>query len=203
MKKTKIRNNIYILEFKNQYELASTFLRFQEHYESPKFQGKIFTLKEFKKWYTKERGKFSYYQDWSGFNIPSDVLKPFYKGKFNPLSKKEKQFLNLFRQEKTKFYIIGLYVNVPRKSELLKHEIAHALFYTVPEYKKEVLKEIRKYDTSKLKQSLLKTAGYSESVLEDETNAYILGLSDTAKLKVSKELRKQLKIIFSKYFHEK
>jgi len=98
--KTNIRENIFLLDFETQEELTSTFLRFQEFYESPEFQGKIFTLQEYKAWYTKLKGKFSYYTDWGGFNIPSRILESFYKGKFDPLSEAEKQFLDMFKLRK-------------------------------------------------------------------------------------------------------
>jgi hypothetical protein len=90
-------DRIHLLTFDNQIDLTSTFLRFQEHYESPFFKGKYFTLDEFKEWYIKtspngkKSGKFTYYTDWGGFNIPSYILKPFYNGAFNPLSENEKQ----------------------------------------------------------------------------------------------------------------
>ena len=71
---------IYHVSFPNQYLLAATFLRFQEHYESPKFRGRIFDWEEFMDWYAEQKGKFSYLQDWSGFNLPSPVFEPFRSG---------------------------------------------------------------------------------------------------------------------------
>jgi len=56
-------------------------LRFEEYYESPRFKGRIFTFDEYRKWYVKnspkgkKTGRFTYYSDWSGFNIPSYALK--------------------------------------------------------------------------------------------------------------------------------
>jgi len=46
VKKKRLLKDIFLLHFKSQHQMASTFLRFQEHYESPKFAGDIFTLKE-------------------------------------------------------------------------------------------------------------------------------------------------------------
>ena len=63
MKVVRVRKDIFHLKFNSQQELAETFLRFQEHYESPKYRGKVFTLGEFRKWYTDVHGSFSYYQD--------------------------------------------------------------------------------------------------------------------------------------------
>src|SRR5262245_26903475 len=92
--KYKVADAIYLLVFETQYELASTFLRFQEHYESPKFRKKIFSLEEFMDWYGQEnKGKFSYFKDWAGFNIPSTEFEPFLEGKFDPLLEKEKRLM--------------------------------------------------------------------------------------------------------------
>ena len=91
--------HIHLLSFDTQHDLTSTFLRFQEHYESPRFKGEVFTLDEFQDWYIKnspngiETGKFTYHTDWNGFNIPSHILKPFYEGKFDPLSFDEQAIL--------------------------------------------------------------------------------------------------------------
>ena len=66
--KHKIADGIYLLRFETQYEVTSTFLRVQEHYESPQFHGRIFTLEQYMDWYVAENGAFTYFQDWSGFN---------------------------------------------------------------------------------------------------------------------------------------
>ena len=140
IKKTEVIKNIFVLEFDNQVDLASTFIRFQEHYESPEFKGRFFSLDEYKEWYTKMKGDFTYYTDWGGFNIPSYVLVPFYEGKFNPLTVSENQILELFKENEGSFYIIGLYSKNENLKLSLDHEIAHGLFYTEPEYKEKVLK---------------------------------------------------------------
>ncbi len=41
-----IHPQIFLLSFPTQEYLAKTFLRFQEHYESPEFRGKIFSLEK-------------------------------------------------------------------------------------------------------------------------------------------------------------
>lgn len=180
MKLVKLFKNIYSVNFPTRRSLASTFLRFQEFYESSEFKGKIFTLKEYKKWYAvnspggKKTGKFTYYQDWGGFNIPTYVLKPFYQGKFDPLSSKEKKFLELFKGKRGKFYIIGTYGKVSEK--LLRHEIAHGLFYTNSAYKNGVLKILRNVDKKTILKinNYLSSGSYHPEVWVDENNAYIL-----------------------------
>ncbi len=195
IKITEIRSRVFQLEFESQLELASTFLRFEEFYESPEFRGKIFTLKEFKEWYTKEKGAFTYYEDWPAFNIPSSVLKPFIEGEFDPLSNAEKQLISLFKNESGIFYIIGV---VAGAESLCDHELAHALFFTQSEYSKQVLSILKRYNISEIKQELRGMSGYCEEVLDDEVNAWILTLSDELKAKPQKELKSELE----KLFHE-
>src|SRR5215468_649159 len=125
IRKRRIARGVYLLRFRTQYELTSTFLRVQEHYESPKFHGRVFTLEQYMDWYAARHGNFTYYQDWSGFNVPSTAFGAFYAGKFDPLSEKEKQLLGLFRDLREKFYVIGIY-----ERGSLTHELAHALYFT-------------------------------------------------------------------------
>lgn len=199
MKKIKIGEGIFILIFKTQKDLTSTFLRFQEHYESPKFRGQVFTIDEYKKWYKKVRGRFSYYTDWNGFNIPSKVLNPFYDGKFNPLSVKEKKLLNLFKDEKGKFYIIGVHLN-DGEVYALCHELAHALFYINKKYRGEMLALEKKYKFDKIAESFVKTGGYHKSVFEDEFQAYAVehGYKSHKRL-LPRKFTKEAKKIFEKY----
>jgi hypothetical protein len=57
-------------------------------------------------WYAERYGNFTYYQDWAGFNVPSTALQPFYEGRFDPLSEKEKALLRLFNGLRERFYVI-------------------------------------------------------------------------------------------------
>jgi len=207
---TEIIDNIFHLNFPTQFQLASTFLRFQEHYESPEFRGKIFTLDEFKRWYTansekgKETGNFTYYEDWTGFNVPSYTLEPFYDESFNPLSDQEKMFLDLFANRKcAKFYVIGTFGG---GMEALGHEIAHGLFYTNKDYREQVLHILGKINSDEIKiiHSYLLKIGYCEEVLDDETQAYLVddigwfkenGVEGESFIKIHDQLRE----VFDKY----
>ena len=205
IQKIQITKKIILLIFENQIELTSTFLRFQEHYESPKFHNKIFSLKQYKTWYKKEKRKktFTYYTDWNGFNIPSYILKPFYTNKFKSITPTEKQILNLFKKETKKpdhqFYIIAIHKKTRFKKSILKHEIAHALYYTNQNYKKEIQKQLNKYKLTKLQNKLMKMGGYHKKVIEDETHAYSLDYSLGFKLKIPIFLHFKLKKIYTKY----
>jgi len=168
--KTRIAPGIFLVRFKTQYELASTFLRIQEHYESSRFSGRIFSLEDYMDWYAEEFGAFTYYEDWSGFNVPSTAFKPFYAGKFDPLTRKEKRLVRLFEREREPFYVIGVAKKGSREDIL--HELAHALFTTDASYRKAVQKEMRAYNTSSMERSLARM-GYAKHVLQDEVQAYL------------------------------
>ena len=168
IRKRRIGKGIYLLGFRTQYELTSTFLRVQEHYESPKFHGRVFTLEQYMDWYAGRYGNFTYYQDWSGFNVPSTAFRAFLDGKFDPLSDKEKQLLRLFKDLRERFYVIGVYDGGTKHS--LTHELAHALYFIDDDYRHAVRKAMRGYDTSALAKQLAKT-GYAQHVIRDEIQA--------------------------------
>lgn len=181
----KISPSIFHINVEKQAELALTFLRFQEYYESPKYKDKIFSLEEFAQWYTKEHSEdgknFDYHKEWNGFNIPSKVLKPFYEGKFD-LTEKEKTFLDIFKDNEGDFYIIGTHSEKDPSyyDGLLKHETAHGLFYTDNEYRDSVRDILKDVDLKELSKVFSKM-GYHESVHLDESHAYLLADTDSLK----------------------
>lgn len=201
LKLIRLTPNIIHLKFKRKKDITRTLLRFQEHFEHPKFRGKIFSLDEFREWYSKDEKehKFTYYTDWSGFNFPSRILKPFYAGKFDKLTIEEKQVLDLLRNEKGRFYVIGTF-----NSDDLKHEMAHAKFYTNARYRKEVLAVIDTIDKNEYYKEL-KKMGYDKSVLPDEAHAYLLETVKYFKSEFDvnpnkfKAARKALNILYRKY----
>lgn len=183
------------LGFKTGSDLSSSFIRFQEHYESPKFKNKKFSMKEFYRWYKKERGSFSYIDDWSGFNIPSTSLNSFKRSKFTKITQREKAILNIL--PKGKFYIIAS-EELDRVTQ--KHEIAHALFFLNTKYKKNVMKILKTIKNPSPAFEMLKEKGYHKSVLWDELHAYIL--SDLYMIKnsgtvVTPKVKKELNDLFN------
>src|SRR5262245_50482613 len=174
IRKQSIGERVFLVEFRTQYELAATFLRFQEFHESRRFRDRVFSLEEFMDWYAGKHGSFTYYEDWSGFNVPSQVLKPFRDGKFDPLLEKEKRFLDLFAKTRGDFYIIGVARSgEEQNSAVMSHELAHALFHTNQRYRTEVSATLRQYDTRRVKR-ILASLGYCDQVLVDEVHAYLL-----------------------------
>jgi hypothetical protein len=194
MIKTKVGDGIFLVQFPTQYELASTFLRIQEHYESSRFRNRVFTLEEYMDWYASEFGDFTYFQDWSGFNVPSTAFAPFYDGQFDPLLKKEQRLLNRFRRVRPPFYVIGV-----ASHQDLKHELAHALFFTRTDYQRAVLAAMHPYDTSGLERALARM-GYHKHVIRDEVHAYLVAPAKTlGRIKKLAPLRRELQAIYRRY----
>jgi len=188
---------VYNVLFESQYKMTSTFLRFQEHYESPEFAGKIFTLEEYMDWYADKNGNFTYLEDWNGFNIPCEVLTPFYRGKFDPLTKKEKALLKMFKKVRGKFYIIG---TVSGSDSVLKHELVHSLFYTDIMYSIKVGEALKMFDKRRLWKALTEM-GYMKDVILDEMNAYaITDWCDDLKEHKSHIMEVTLKQTFFRHF---
>lgn len=171
----KITDQIILLRFEKQEDLTRTFLRFQEHYESPNedFRKRPFTLGEYRDWYSRNYGGWTYYTDWSGFNIPSYILEDFRKGLFDPLTEDERDLLDRFKYRNDKFYIIGTYNGIDER-HVLEHEIIHGLYYVDDAYRKNV-QYIIENDISEIYdvRDFILNQGYNEEVLLDEVNACI------------------------------
>lgn len=171
MKVNKITSKIIHLEFDDKYEMNSYLLRFQEYYESPKFRDRIFTLGEFRAWYTEKNGDFNYYEDVEGMNFPKKTLEPFLNGLFDPLTVQEKEVLDRIGKSCNDFYIIATYVD--GDTDTYEHEICHALFGTNEKYKNQILRVLEKYDHKKIKK-WLKKHEYNDEVMDDEIHAYVI-----------------------------
>ncbi len=144
MKIKEIYPNLFLYTFPNQYEMGSTFVRLQEFYESPykDIKGRYFTLENFMDLYVKDNdNKFTYFEDWNGFNIPGHIVDYFdLQFNFDFTTKEFKLFEELddaFATDDVKdFYIIGV---VEKDKEIIKHEVAHGLYYLNKNIKKKCL----------------------------------------------------------------
>lgn len=186
MKTITLDNGIILFHAETQYELTSTFVRIQEFYESPfpEIRGNYFDLMTFMDRYVENNAKtekgpeFTYFTDWAGFNVPGHVVKEFFRI-FNDLNHKEqflKDNLESYLSNNEKFYIIGTYGNPSSKLlGTVLHECAHAYYYIDAQYKNST-DEIVATLPQNFKQSVysyLASIGYTESVFDDELQAYV------------------------------
>lgn len=202
-----IAPKIYGAVIKDPYDRAMLFCRYQEFYESPysKIRGKYFTMFEFMRLYTKERKEkmFTYPWDWSGYNIPSNVLD-----KANDMFYKETEYdvvmnniyfycsNDSFRKNgdtRTNWYLIGA---DDFKSQTMDHEIAHGMYFTNKKYKKScdsLVSEMKKKDYNLVRKALIKM-GYADDdkIIKDEIQAFFsTGLYSSFDNKETKKYTKE------------
>lgn len=190
MEVIKHAENIIELKFPSQYLLNSTLIRMQEFYESPndRFRGKHFTLDEYMDWYaaSNKSGVFDYFTYWYGFNLPGEVLINFFKT-FDDTRPKEQDIFdallytlckidsegNFVGWNTNKFYVIGTF-EYPGLAKTVAHELAHAYYYLDPGYRSSceaLYRCLSPVVRAKVAVRLI-DIGYSEEVIEDETQAY-------------------------------
>jgi len=163
------------MTFDEEPYMASTFMRFQEFFESPKFRGEVFTRKEFVDWYIEKFGAFTYTTDWTGFNLPSRIFDKFREGAFDPLTDHEAALLDTVSQLPQPSYVIavGKQDGMPVNLNTLRHEIAHGLYATCPEYRAEVLMILEGCQLAPVIRFLMGTGGYHWASFFDECHAYL------------------------------
>lgn len=122
------------------------------------------------RWFIDTVGSCTYNLDCSAFNLPSTVFEPFKKGKFDPLTKKEKSMLDWAKRKKGRFYVIGT-----DSTDELQHEIAHGLFFVNKDYHDAALKIVKGIDFEKTGiNKCFKELKYHPDVWEDEAHAYVV-----------------------------
>lgn len=184
---TEIHPKIFLVTIDNSYDLTMTFCRVQEFYESPfkKIRGKVFNMIDFQRLYTFHRGEefFSYPIDWSGFNIPSNVIENFFNvfnvnvdnWDYNIYDKVFEDICSDIRKKiksNDRYYIIA---SQPHKKDIIDHEVCHAFYYLYPHYKKQanlIIKKLPKSIFNKMKNTLI-DLGYARNVINDEIQAYV------------------------------
>ena len=175
---------VWLVTMDNSYDLAMTFCRVQEFYESPykEIRGKIFTITEFQRIYTMRRGSdsFTYPADWAGFNVPSNIIFDLYYehnildlNEYDAIFNKILDKINtVASSDENKYYLIG---SQKGNQTTIDHEVAHAFYYLYPAYKKEankIIKQLPKRLEKKITDWLLEI-GYNKEVFKDEIQAYL------------------------------
>ena len=213
-----VKPNVFAVIVKDHYHRAMLFCRVQEFYESPnpQFRGKNFSIWDYIEWYSRKNNDvFTYTFDWGGFNIPLKTAWDCYE----KLREHESPYdevmesiirtieLKMFYKKNTRnwnAYIIGA---DSTESDTFEHEVCHGLYSTNKRYKElvdEITETISTDDYLKFKNNLIKM-GYTDSVIDDEIQAYLTTNWEYAKFskgvnkKLCKQLHKQYRQIFENY----
>lgn len=183
-----IRPQIFAASIKDNYQRTMLFCRYQEYYESPyvEIRGKFFTWEKYMSVYRNRWKKtlFTYPEDWSGFNIPSNIVEK----AMNTFSKDKGPYDEImsdiwyhcenyplkYNKPRTKWYLIGA---DSFKSSTMNHEIAHGLYYTSKQYKincDNLISNIKPTHYDKLRKKIIKM-GYidDKKIIDDEIQAFM------------------------------
>jgi len=210
-----IKPYIYCVSVDDNYDRAMLFCRYQEFYESPykQFRGKYFTWMEYMKFYKNvwKKDVFTYPEDWSGYNIPSNVLEKahdkFYKEtEYDNIMNDIYFYCALDAQNKNNgtrhdWYLIGA---SSKDKGTMNHEIAHGLYYTNKEYKLRMtyqLSLIPKKTMDKIDKKLIKM-GYvnDRKILDDEAQAFLsTGLYNGLDIKEIEKYEKPFIKVFKEF----
>lgn len=160
-------------------------MRVQEFYESPygHIRRQYFSHEVYMDtcaYGTKRSGTkdivFTYLRDWNGFNVPGEVFDE-WSNLFaeHYLWDKEKKLIELVNEtiSTSSYYVIG--TNGEGANGDFEHELSHAWYYLDPEYKKmmvDMTSALSKTALEQIKNHLM-DEGYRDSVIEDETVAYL------------------------------
>ena len=175
-------DHIWAIKSPDDYTRALMFMRPQEFYESAfeEIIGKQFKVSDFVNLYKQHYGKqeFTYGSDWSGFNIPSNILEECMfnipEDEINNWDKLMISTINTIKEVEKghNYYLLGV---DELENTLLEHEFAHAMFYTLPEYKAEMMKMNDECDpiVKDMMYKCITEYGYADHVLPDEMQAYM------------------------------
>jgi hypothetical protein len=202
----KLYPGIYLCKIEDMYDLAMTFCRVQEFYESPfkQIRGHRFTLVELMATYAKgNNGSFSYPLDWGGFNLKGSTIKELFNlgiDDFNIYDSIIKKIHDKIINEvgSSQYYLMG----ADNNKLTIEHELCHAFYFIEKNYKKTVDDILIQLSTStykKIKNALL-DMGYCRDVIQDEIQAYLTIDYHTFKKRIkftSKEIKDLTQIIIN------
>ena len=175
-------DHIWAIKSPDNHTRALMFMRPQEFYESSfeEIISKQFKVSNFVDIYKQHYGKkeFTYGSDWSGFNIPSTILEDCMfnipEDEINNWDKLMLSIINIIKEKEGdhNYYLLGV---DELSNRLLEHEFAHAMYFTLPEYKDEMSKMNDECDPNvrDMMYKCITEYGYADHVLPDELQAYM------------------------------
>lgn len=192
MKLKVLDKNLFCFVADTQKELALTFYRVQEFYESqnPMLCRQNFDAFDFLDELMNDEGEIDYFSEWNGFNIPGNIFFSWMSATtFHNRSHYEDYMIDLMYKtldQKEPFYVIGV---MKGDKATLKHELSHALYYMDSYYMNDAADLSAEFERDYPKQySLmmdgLNDLGYNYDVLDDELIAW---MSTTSKKELVEE----------------
>ena len=156
--------SILVVIVPDKFDRAMLFCRVQEYYESSNdnFRGKYFDIWDYLKWHQQEFNC-AYWELWEGFNVPVQVAKGC-EG-----DTKYDALMEFLCNDTDSTYIIGVDAI---DSEIYRHEMAHALYYTNEAYRTAQDSIVVEYIEEVC--CALQDLGYPPERHKDELQAYMV-----------------------------
>ena len=174
---------IFAVVIKDDKLRGRVFMRYQEFYESDSdtFRGKGFKWKDFVNYYKAKTKNdiLTYHEDWAGYNIPCNSIESC----ISLIPDINFYDLIMFSIVDTirgivgndNYYLIGIDQTTGEDTSLIKHELAHGLYFSNPRYRELQNQNIENLDPfvrEKLEEKISKM-GYGQNVINDEIQAYL------------------------------
>lgn len=172
MKTTKLSDKALLIEFPTRKEMNLTCFRMSEFSEGLPELRKFYTPDIFIDLLSTKKGNIKYFSYWEGHNIPKKTIYNFSKVFKGDISDREANVLVACKQINDDGYVIF----AQEGDEItIKHEKAHLYYHEEPVYKQcadALVEKIGANNIVEMNKGLLKE-GYTESVLQDERQAYL------------------------------
>lgn len=164
---------VYYFKYKTRREMCLAWGRIVENFETTELKNKVLSRDDIRK-HWKPIIHDDYFDYWDGFNITNKDIQSFvdvYRGLLitGAMYCEELTIWSKIPNPKKKYSIITAI-----DDSTFMHELAHALFYLIPDYKRKQLKILKDYDTEALENNLKREMGYEDKSIKDEALAHII-----------------------------
>ncbi len=170
-----IDRRILILNFKSCVEMNQTLVRFTEFREGGDHSIKIIDKGAIWDKYLFQQNPFDFMEETGGHNIWANLIVEM-EQKGVVWDADEQLIVNLMRAELDLRYPCMLIAVHDWDTETLLHELFHAAWYIVPDYRdkvREIMKLATRTDRRQMMKELTDEMHYSVDILEDEMHAYL------------------------------
>lgn len=177
MKVTKLSDRALLIEFPSRKEMNLTCFRMSEFSEGLPELRKFYTPDVFIDMLSTDKGNLKYFSYWEGHNISKNSIIHFATVFSGNLSKREDAIMREINKIDPNGYVIFAEEG---DETTIKHEKAHLYYYEHSEYKIKadlITSEITGHVISEIKKGLTKE-GYTEQVLFDEVQAYMVAYDE-------------------------
>lgn len=189
-----------LLEYDNRRDLALSFCRVQEFYESdkPEVYGKTLTFAELTRVHMSSEGVITYFNESDGFNFPGGVFRKWLPYTLSAQEREIVEVIDLHLDISAPFYVIGV---IQGDTDTIRHELAHALYYLDEGYKTRVAKVIGDIPPRAMGNlwRVMRELNYHDPVIVDEIQARLSTSSHNELMGIGVVICEEIKPIISRF----